>query len=139
MDLDPAVRRSFLVQFGKDFKKWPHHISRNDSKPAKILGVEPHDYVIAKTGQDAFSSSNLGFVLENLNVRNIVFVGGHTGACLGRTASSAKKRGYRILCVEDATFAAWQSRKASDIKATGYDYVLTAEQFEKLAGLLFSP
>jgi len=132
VDLDPAVRKTFLAQFGTDYAKWPHHISRRDSKPAEILGVQPCDYVIAKTAQDAFLSSNLRFVLENLKIKHIVFVGGHTGACLGRTASSAKRLGYKILCVEDATFAAWQSRKAADLKATGYDYSLATEQFQDM-------
>jgi nicotinamidase-related amidase len=132
MDLDPAVRSSFLGLYGTDYAKWPHHISRRDSMPARILGVKPNDYVIAKTGQDALLSSNLRFVLENLEAKHIIFIGGHTGACLGRTASSAKRLGYKILCVEDATFAAWQSRKAADLKATGYDYLLTTEQFQNM-------
>jgi nicotinamidase-related amidase len=125
MDLDPPIRELFLARHGPDTSVWPHHISRMDSRPADILRVQPGEYVIAKTAQDAFSSSNLEFVLRNLGVHNIVFVGGHTGACLGATAASAKRRGFRLLCVADATFTAFESRRSAEIEATGYDHVLS--------------
>jgi nicotinamidase-related amidase len=133
MDLDPLVRESFMAQHGADPSSWPHHISSADSRPAEILDVREGDYVIAKTGQDAFASSNLGFVLENLGVQNVVFIGGHTGACLGATAESAKTRGYGLLCVQDATFAAFESLRAEDLRSTGYDYVVSTLEFERLA------
>jgi nicotinamidase-related amidase len=132
MDLDPPIRELFLARYGPDTSAWPHRISREDSRPADILRVQPGEYVIAKTAQDAFSSSNLEFVLRNLGVRSIVFVGGHTGACLGLTAASAKSKGFRLLCVSDATFTAFESRRLAEIAATGYDYVLTTLEFEKL-------
>ena len=129
MDLAPAIRRSFVAEHGENYDRWPHHISRPDSKPADFLGVREGEYVIAKTGQDAFPSSNTEFVLQNLGVKQIVFVGGHTGACLGKTAASAKRAGYRILCVADATFDARESSRLPNLEATGYDYVVTTEEF----------
>ncbi len=133
MDLDPEVRRVFLQEHGTDHTAWPHHISRSDSRPSPELGVRPGEYVLPKTAQDAFRSSNLEFVLRNLGVQNIVFVGGHTGACLGKSAASAKKLGFRILCVEDATFDARESSRLPNLLATGYDYVVTADEFVRLA------
>jgi nicotinamidase-related amidase len=135
MDLEPGIRESFVAQHGADPSSWPHHISEADSRPADILEVQERDYVIAKTGQDAFASSSLGFVLENLGVQNVVFIGGHTGACLGATAASARARGYGLLCVEDATFAAFESWRAEELKSTGYDYVISTLEFEKLASV----
>jgi nicotinamidase-related amidase len=132
MDLDPTVRELFLARHGPDTSAWPHHISHADSRPADILRVQPGEYVIAKTAQDAFSSSNLEFVLRNLGIRNIVFVGGHTGACLGKTAASAKRRGFGLLCIVDATFTAFESRRLEEIEATGYDHVLSTLEFETL-------
>lgn len=134
MDLAPEIRQSFLAQHGDNYDSWGHHDSDPGSRPAAILGVRDGEYVIAKTGQDAFNSSNLGFVLTNLGIRNIVFVGGHTGACLGKTAASAKRLGYRILCVEDATFDARQSGRLPCLRDTGYDYVLTTAEFLQWVG-----
>ena len=132
MDLDPVIRSSFLAQHGPNYDVWGHHDSDPSSRPAAILGVRNGEYVIARTGQNAFSPSNIGFVLRNLGAKNIVFVGGHTGACLGKTAAAAKHLGYRILCVEDATFDARQSGRLKCLNETGYDYVVTTAEFLKL-------
>jgi len=129
MDLDPKIRQSFLSEYGTNFDKWGHRLCDQASRPAEFLGVREGDYVIPKTGQDAFTSSNLKFVLTNLGVTNLVFIGGHTGACLGKTAQSAKRLGFRTLCIEDATFDARESTRLQRICDTGFDYVLTTEEF----------
>ena len=130
MDLDPVIRQTFLAQHGSDYTKWGHHVSDPGSQPAKLLGVRAGEYVLPKTAQDAFASSNIGFMLTNLKARNIVFIGGHTGACLGKTAASAKRLGYRIMVVEDATFDARQSARMRCIEDTGYHYVVSTAEFE---------
>jgi nicotinamidase-related amidase len=132
MDLEPRVRRAFIAGEGNTPEKWTPLAAT--TRPAEILGVGEGEYVLAKTGQDAFLSCNIGFVLENLGIRNIVFVGGHTnpGGCLGRTARSARTRGYIILCVEDATFDAGESTRKKGIESVPFDYVVTTEQFLKL-------
>jgi len=131
MDLDPVIYNSFLADLGPDTSKWPHHISAQDSKPAEELAVQEGEYVIAKTSQDAFSSSSIGYVLQNLKIRHIVFIGGHTGACLGKSVKSAIKLGYRTLCVQDATFDAFASKHKETLKATGYHHVMTTLEFEE--------
>lgn len=131
MDLDPVIRKAFIAEHGLHPEKWGHRIGDPTARPAAILGVREGEYVLPKTAQDAFASSNLGFLLANLGVKNIVFIGGHTGACLGKTAVSAKRLGYRILCVEDATFDARQSARVRCIEETGYDYVVSTAKFER--------
>lgn len=128
MDLGPEVRQEFLGQFGTNYEKWGNHLGDPLARPAAFLGVRDGDYVIPKADQDAFASSNLKNVLTNLGVKNIVFIGGHTGACLGRTAKSAKRLGFHTLCVEDATFDARQSSRVKWIEETGYDCVCTTEE-----------
>lgn len=130
IDLDPVIRRTFLAQHGTDYTSWGHHVADPGSQPAKVLGVRTGEYVLPKTAQDAFASSNLGFMLTNLGVRNIVFIGGHTGACLGKTAASAKRLGYQILVVQDATFDARQSARMQCIEDTGYHHVVSTSEFE---------
>jgi len=132
MDLDPEIRRSFLAEHGQNYAKWGHHVNDPASQPASFLALRAGEYVLPKSGQDAFTSSNLRNILINLGVKNIVFIGGHTGACLGRTAASAKRLGFRMLCVEDATFDARESTRRRFITETGYDYVVTTEEFARL-------
>ncbi len=131
MDLDPDIRKSMLAEHGTDYAKWSGYIGQPGSEVAKVLGKG--DYVLAKTAQDAFRSCSIDFVLRNLGIKNIVFVGGHTGACLGKTAKSAERLGYRTLCVKDATNNARESSREKDIEETGYDYVLTTAAFLDLA------
>ncbi len=90
------------------------------------------EYVLAKTAQDTFTSSNIDYVLRNLKVRNIIFVGGHTGACLGKTIRSARERGYKTLVIEDATNDAFESTRLPHIKEFGYDYRVKTKEFLSL-------
>ncbi len=131
MDLDPDVYNSFQREISPDPEKWPHHISAQDSKPAIVLSVREGEYVIPKSAQDAFPSSNIGYVLQNLGIKNIVFIGGHTGACLGKTAKTAIERGYKTLCVKDATFDAFASTHMENLEQTGYHYVSSTDDFER--------
>jgi len=128
MDLDPLIRQVMARNHGGDASQWPGHIAGKGAQPAAVLGVQPGDYIIAKTGQDAFQSSSLGFVLVNLGVRHLIFVGGHTEACLGKTATSAKRKGYRTLCVEDATSNARESSRQKGIQDSQFDYVVTTSE-----------
>ncbi len=131
MDLDPDIRKAMIAEHGMDFTRWSGNSLQPGSQVAKVLGKG--DYVLAKTAQDAFRSCSIDFVLRNLEIKHLVFVGGHTGACLGRTAQSAKRLGYVTLCVKDATNNARESSREKDIQETGYDYVLTTAEFLALA------
>ena len=134
MDLDPAVRRMWMKNGVIDPSQVPY-IGHPDARPNPALGVRNEDYVLPKSAQDAFSSSNLGYVLENLGVKHIVFVGGHTnpGGCLGKTARSAREKGYSILCIEDATFDAGESTRKPGIASVPFDYVMTTRDFLHLS------
>lgn len=133
MDLDPDIRKSMIDEHGNDYAKWSGFIGQAESQPAKAFEIRKSDYVLPKAAQDAFGSCNLEFLLRNLQIENIVFVGGHTGACLGKTAKSAIRRGYTTLCIEDATNNARESTREKEIEETGYAYVLSTNEFVELA------
>lgn len=133
MDLDPTVRQEFLNQHGTNYEAWGHCLGDPNARPADELGVRHGDYVLPKSGQDAFNSSNIKFLLANLGARNLVFIGGHTEACLGRTATSAKDHDFKTLCIADATFNARESTRLKGIEQSRYDHVLTTAEFVKLA------
>lgn len=136
MDLDPTVRQEFLNQHGTNYAAWGHCLGDAAARPAEELGVRPGDYVLPKSGQDAFNSSNIKFLLANLGARNLVFIGGHTEACLGRTATSAKAQGFKTLCIADATFNARESTRLKGIEQSKYDHVLTTAEFVRLTNEL---
>ncbi len=133
MDLDPIIRLTMIEAHGSDYSKWGGHISQPGSRPPAHFNVQPGEYVIAKTAQDAFISSNLKFVLANLGVHRIVFIGGHTEACLGKTATSARREGYETLCIEDATFNARESSRQKGIHESRFSHVMTTDAFVALA------
>ncbi len=134
VDLDPDIYRMMRETHGDDAANWPHHLSSPDSMPAKVFHVQAGEYVLAKTSQDTFTSTNIGFLLRNLGIKHIVFIGGHTGACLGKTAASAKRAGYEILCITDATYNACESVRLRNIQETSYDHVLTTDAFLRAIG-----
>lgn len=135
MDLDPRIRRGWAEDKTVKLENVVPHISKPSSQPDKCLGIRDGEYVLAKSAQDAFPSCNIGYILENLEAKNIVFVGGHTnpGGCLGQTAKSARERGYIILCIEDATFDAGESTRIPGIAAVPFHYVMKTREFVKLA------
>ncbi len=135
MDLDPDIRKAMREEHGTEYSKYGGHIQQPDSQPARAFNIQPGDYVLPKAAQDAFKSCNIDFVLRNLEVKHLVFVGGHTnaGGCLSKTARSAMKLGYKTLCIRDATFNARESTREQDIKDTGYNYVMTTAEFLNVA------
>lgn len=135
MDLDPIIRQAMLKNHGDDATQWGGYIERPDSQPMRAFGIRDSDYVLAKTAQDAFISSHLGFVLTNLDVRNLILIGGHTEACLGKTAASARRLGYHTLCVHDATNNARESTRMKGIEESQFNYAISAEEFLDLAAI----
>ena len=130
IDLDPAVRKDLLTD-GQSGTVPQAYSPESQDRPASFLEVKPEDYILMKTAQDAFEATPLAFMLENLHVKNLILIGGHTGACLGKTSKSAKKLGYKTLVVEDATHAAFESTRIKWMLECGYDYVVETETLEK--------
>ncbi len=134
LDLDPADRLYLTQRMGSDTKRWPGKDSDPHSAVAAPLAARAGEFVLTKTSQDAFASCRIGFILQNLNVKNLILVGGHTEGCLRRTADGARLRGYRTLCVEDATWNLLESKRKASIQQTGFTYVLTTTELLTLLG-----
>ena len=130
-DLDPEVRQLLLRRNGPDWTKWGHYVEDSTAHPWSGLNPQPTDIILAKSGQDAFTSCNIDFVLKNLGARNLFFVGGHTNGCLYKTGSSAVARGYFTICVEDATWDFCMSHRLSGIASVDFDVVCKTEDVLK--------
>ena len=129
VDIDPEVRGELYYGAGDERNAYT---PESDVRPADALKVQPGEYVLAKTAQDAFLATPLDFMLRNLGVKNLILTGGHTGACLGKTSKSAKGLGYRTLCVEDATNNAFESNRIAKMLECGYDYIVETAALEGL-------
>lgn len=64
--------------------------------------VQAQDEIIDKTHSDAFLETNLGTVLKNQNIRNVIVTGLITHGCVRATCLGAKKAGYQAILVSDA-------------------------------------
>lgn len=67
------------------------------SKLTKKLKCVPRVKTIQKFHDDGFRDTELGSVLENWGVRNILLMGINAEYCVKETAKSALKRGYSIM------------------------------------------
>jgi nicotinamidase-related amidase len=99
-----------------------------DGAPHDRFEIFPEDFVVPKTERDAFPSSNFGEVLAATGRRTLLMIGGHTQGCLGRTATTAIKNGYRCLLVRDASFDCSIKRWPKGIAAVAYDGIFETEQ-----------
>lgn len=97
-------------------------------RPHDDLHVSAEDVVIAKTEMDAFASSDIAAVLENIGRRTLLMVGGHTKGCLGETGKSAIRTGYTCVVVRDATFDCSIERWPKGIDEVPYQLILTTAE-----------
>jgi len=83
--------------------------SPDGSREAMILDeLAPvgDELVFDKTGGSVFNSTTIHYVLGNLGIQNLIFVGMMTGGCVESSVRDAKDLGYDVVMVSDAT-ATW--------------------------------
>ena len=85
----------------------------------KPLSGEP---VIDKPGKGAFHATDLGALLQNRGIRQLVVCGVTTEVCVNTTVREANDRGYDCLVLEDCVgsyFPEFQAAALKMIKAQG--------------------
>ena len=79
------------------------------SSPAKfITGISPipgQDISLPKTSCSVFQSTNLDYILRNLNIEQLVVCGQLTDQCVESAVRDAADLGYLVSVVEDACAA----------------------------------
>jgi nicotinamidase-related amidase len=90
-----------------DHKMTPIHVapSRPEGLPVTSSGV--------------FNSTNIDYVLKNLNVRYLIITGIMTDQCVDMAVRDAADRGYLVTCVSDACASATPERHDGALKAFG--------------------
>jgi len=78
----------------------------NPSAPAKFLPdltpISGKDICVPKTSCSVFTSTNLNYILRNLNIEQIVVCGQLTDQCVESAVRDAADLGYFVSVVEDA-------------------------------------
>lgn len=112
------------------------------SKLAEFLDpVKPHknEVVLNKTASGAFVSTNIEYVLRNMQVAELYVTGVYTNECVSSSVRSAADLGFDVRLVSDATAAITEDLHEATLLTTENRYarVLTTE--EVIAELSRSP
>ena len=118
--------------YGDDPSKWPGRPGAPEAWPASTLTDHPGDRILLMTGDDAFTSSNLRFVLRNLEIRNLILIGGPVETMLARTTHTAKQRDFRTLFALDAVSATRESERLGYVADLAPDYAVQTSELLRL-------
>jgi ureidoacrylate peracid hydrolase len=84
------------------------------------LAPKDSDILIeGKRGLDAFSSTNLDFILRSRDIRTVVLAGFLTNCCVESTMRSAYERGFEVITLTDCTATV---SNAAQQAALAYDF-----------------
>jgi nicotinamidase-related amidase len=104
-----------------DHKMTPIHVapSRPEGLPVPSLMPVRDEIMLPKTSSGVFNSTNIDYVLKNLNVRYLIITGIMTDQCVDMAVRDAADRGYLVTCVSDACASATPERHDGALKAFG--------------------
>ncbi|MBK1832894.1 cysteine hydrolase family protein [Roseibacillus ishigakijimensis] len=104
-----------------------------DSKEAEFLPeVAPFgdEIIINKTASGAFPSTNLHYVLQNMEIETLYMVGVYTNECVETTARDACDLGYFVTVVDDACATVSQELHEASLGVLKFRYanVMTTQE-----------
>ena len=104
-----------------DHKLTPIHIppSLKEGLPLPELAPVGDEILLRKTSSGVFNSTNIAYLLKNLEVRHLVVAGILTDQCVDMTVRDGADRGYLVACVADACAAPTVERHQNALKAFG--------------------
>ena len=130
-----------LTKDGRD-RSLDHKISRihapRGSWDAKVIDeVAPQgdEIVIPKTASGIFNSTNIEYVLRNLDIRYLIMFGVLTEQCVESTIRDAADRGFLVTQVEDCCATYSTERHETSIRAMDGHYCRLRSTDEVIAEL----
>ena len=87
-----------------DHKLSDMHLPKGSSQAQIIAELTPleNEIVLPKTSSGVFNSTNIDYVLRNLETRHLIIAGIVTDQCVDMAVRDAADRGYLVTLVEDA-------------------------------------
>ena len=104
-----------------DHKLTPIHVAPSlpEGLPVASLAPVGDEIMLPKTSSGIFNSTNVDYLLKNLDIRYLVVVGVLTDQCVDMTVRDGADRGYLVTCVSDACATITQERHDIALKAFG--------------------
>lgn len=101
-----------------------------DGRVIDALAPGDDEMVLPKTSSDVFHSTNIDYILRNLDTRHLVISGVVTDQCIEGSVRSACDKGYLVTLVTDACATYSQDRHDNSLRAIkGYCRQRSTEQF----------
>ncbi len=87
--------------------------------PIDELKPIKNEIVLPKTSSGVFNSTNIDYVLRNLNIRNLIVAGVVTDQCVDMAVRDGADRGFMVSVPEDACATYTQERHDAALRAFG--------------------
>ena len=101
-----------------------------DGQVIDALAPGADEMVLPKTSSDVFHSTNIDYILRNLDTRHLVISGIVTDQCIEGSVRSACDKGYLVTLVTDACATYSPDRHDNSLRAIkGYCRQRTTDQF----------
>lgn len=122
-----------------DHKLSEMHLPKG-SYPAGIideLAASENEVILPKTSSGVFNSTNIDYVLRNLETRHLIIAGIVTDQCVDMAVRDAADRGYLVTLVEDACATYTSTRHQACLQAIkGYCWITDTETVvQRLQGM----
>ncbi|OLF54400.1 isochorismatase family cysteine hydrolase [Pseudomonas chlororaphis] len=109
-----------------DHKLSDMHLPKGSPQAAIIdeLTARENEIVLPKTSSGVFNSTNIDYVLRNLQTRHLIVAGIVTDQCVDMAVRDAADRGYLVTLVEDACATYTDARHQACLNAIkGYCWI----------------
>ena len=109
-----------------DHKLSDMHLPKGSPQAAIIDELAPveNEIVLPKTSSGVFNSTNIDYVLRNLETRHLIVAGIVTDQCVDMAVRDAADRGYLVTLVEDACATYSDTRHQACLNAIkGYCWI----------------
>jgi nicotinamidase-related amidase len=113
-----------------DHKLSDMHLPKGSMQAQVIAELTPteNEIVLPKTSSGVFNSTNIDYVLRNLQTRHLIIAGIVTDQCVDMAVRDAADRGYLVTLVEDACATYTAERHHACLNAIkGYCWITDTE------------
>jgi len=90
-----------------------------EAQPIAELALVENEILLPKSSSGVFNSTNIDYVLRNMNIRYLIVAGVVTDQCVDMAVRDAADKGYLVSMPEDASATYTQERHDAAIKAFG--------------------
>ena len=119
-------------------KKLNLHIPPGSEMAQFLDQAQPQndEIILNKTASGVFASTNLNYLLHNLEIKTLIICGAFTNECVSNAVRAACDLGYEVILVEDACIAPLKSLHTSTIDLLDQRYATIIQTAQLLNNTL---